>query len=107
MNDTTLNEQNNENVFILDRDQPQQPRKRPSTPPPNYQLINPVRDPIIYEIIKTEDQHVVLVDESEPTNAINNKNKRGVIRRFTTDNPVISDDVFKSPISDCSKSEGY
>ena len=107
MNNTTLNEQTNEDVFIIDRAQPQQPRQRPSTPPPNYQLNNPVRNPFIYEIIKTEDQHVVLVHEREPKNAINNENERRVIGRFTTDNTGIPDDVFVSPISDCSSSEGY
>ena len=61
MNNTTLNEQTNEDDLTIDRAQPQQPRQRPSTPAPSYQLYNPVRNPIIYEIIKTEDQHDVLV----------------------------------------------
>ena len=120
------NDQTNEDVFLLDRDQPAQPRQRPGTPPPNYNLINTAQHTITYEIIKTKDIHVVLVHEQPLLNAINVENEQGVIRRFTTDNPVIPDDEFVSPIrrfnpadryspnstvsspmSPCSSSEGY
>ena len=95
MNNPTSNDQLNEDTFILDRDQLQQPRQKPSTPSPNYQLINLERNSNIYEIIKTEDQHVVLVHESEPTDAINNENDNGVIRHFTANNPVFPDDIHE------------
>ena len=104
-----LNDQTNEDVFLLDRDQQQQlPRQRPSTPLPNYGLINPVRRPITYEIIKTEDQHIVLVHDNQTPQTINNEDENRVIRRFITENPVIPDNVFMSPISETdSSSEGY
>ena len=102
-----LNDQTKEDIFVLDREQ-QQPRLRPSTPPPNYRLINPVRRPIIYEIIKTEDQHIVLVQDNQTPQTINDEDENRVICRFTTENPVIPDDVFMSPISETdSSSEGY
>ena len=108
MNHSQLNDQTKEDVFILDRDQQQQPRQRPNTPPPNYRLINPVRRPTIYEIIKSEDQHIVLVHDNQTPQTINDEAENRVIRRFTTENPVIPDDVFMSPISETdSSSEGY
>ena len=109
MNHSQLNDQTNEDVFILDRDQQQrQSRQRPNTPPPNYRLINTVRRPITYEIIKTEDQHIVLVHDNQTPQTINNEDENRVIRRFTTENPVIPDDVFMSPLSETdSSSEGY
>ena len=103
-----LNDQTNEDVFFLDRDQQQQPRQRPSTPPPNYRLINPARRPTIYEIIRTEDQHFVLVHDNQTPQTINDEDENRAIRRFTTENLVIPDDVFMSPISKTdSSSEGY
>ena len=98
MYNSNSNDQTNEVVFILDRDQPAQPRQRPSTPPPNYNIINPTQPTITYEIIKTEDLHVVLVHEQPLVSAINAENEQGVIRSFTTDNPVIPDDEFVSPV---------
>ena len=98
MNHTNSSSQINENVFILDRDEQQQPNQRPGTPPPNYQLINPARCPTIYEIIKTEDQHIVLVHDSQLPQMINEEAENKVIRRFTTENPVIPDDAFISPV---------
>ena len=56
-------DQTNKDVFILERDQPAQSRQRPDTPPPTYNIINPTQFTITYEIIKTEDLHVVLVHE--------------------------------------------
>ena len=96
MNHANSSSQINENVFILDRDEQQQPNQRPGTPPPNYQLINPARCPTIYEIIKTEDQHIVLVHDSQLPQMINEEAENKVIRRFTTENPVIPDDAFIS-----------
>ena len=109
MTRSQLNYQTNEDVFILDRDQQQQlPRQRPRTPPPNYRLIIHVRCPITYEIIKTEDQHIVLVHDNQTPQTTNNEDENRVIRRFTTENPVIPDVVFMSPISETdSSSEGY
>ena len=69
MNHITQSESKQEDIFILDRDLPNQ---RPSTPPPNYNLINQTRNSI-YEIVKTEDQHVVLVHERTPINTTNEK----------------------------------
>ena len=98
MHNSNSSDQTNEDVFILDRDQSEQPRQRPNTPPPNYNVINPMQLTISYEISKTEDLHVVLVHEQPLENAINAENEQGVIRRFTTDNPDIPDDEFVSPI---------
>ena len=100
-------DQTNEAVFILDRDQPAPPRQRPNTPPPNYNIFNPMQLTITYEIIKTEDLHVVLVHEQPLVNAINAENEQGVIRRFTTDNPVILDDEFVSPIRRFNQADQY
>ena len=62
---------------------------------------------ITYEINKTEDLHVVLVHEQPLVNAINAENEPGVIRRFTTDNPVIPDDEFVSPIRRFKQEDRY
>ena len=107
MYNSNSSDQTNEDVFILERDQPAQPRQRPNTPPPNYIFINPTQLTITYEIIKTEDLHVVLVHEQPLENAINAENERGVIRRFTTDNPVIPDDEFVSPIRRFNQADQY
>ena len=77
MDTPNSNNQTNENVFILDRDQPSQ---RPSTPPPNYNIIIPPRIKITSEIIKTQDQHVILVHEEPPTDTTNAENKNKVKR---------------------------
>ena len=108
MYNPNLNDQTNENVFILDRDQPAQPTQRPITPTPNYNIIIPLRTTITYEIVKTADLHVVRVHEQPPIDTTNVENEQGtIIGRFTQDNPVIPDDVFLSPISSYSSSEGY
>ena len=123
MNHSNSNNQTNEDVFILDRDQPAQQRQRPSTPPPNYNIITTTQPTITYEIIKTEDLHV---HEQPIVNATNAEIEQGIIPRFTTDNPVITDDefvslirrfnhadlyspdsTFSSPMSPYSSSEGY
>ena len=107
MDNSHFNDQTNEDVFLLDRDQPAQLGQRPGTPPPNYNLINTAQHTITYEIIKTEDIHVVLVHEQPLVNAINVENEHGVIRRFTTDNPVIPDDEFVSPIRRFNPADRY
>ena len=107
MDNSHSNDQTNEDVFLLDRDQPAQLRQRPGTPPPNYNLINTTQHTITYEIIKTEDIHVVLVHEQPLVNAINVENEQGVLRRFTTDNPVIPDDEFVSPIRQFNPADRY
>ena len=107
MYNSNSSDQTNEDVFILDRDQQAQPRQRPNTSPPNYNIINPMQLTIIYEIIKTEDLHVFLVHEQPLVNAINAENEQGVIRRFTTDNPVIPDDKFLSPIRLFNQADQY
>ena len=93
-----LNDQTNADIFILDRDQPAQSSQRPSTPQPNYNISIPPRINITYEIIKMQDQHVVLCHEEQPTDTTNAENENGVIRRFTQDNPVIPEDAFISPV---------
>ena len=107
MQNSNSSDQTNEDVFILDRDQPAQPRQRPNTPPPNYNINNPTQLTITYEIIKTEDLHVVLVLEQPLENAINAENEQGVIRRFTTDNPVLPDGEFVSPIRRFNQGDQY
>ena len=107
MDNSHFNDQTNEDVFLLDRDQPAQLGQRPGTPPPNYNLINTAQHTITYEIIKTEDIHVVLVHEQPLVNAITVENEQGVIRRFTTDNPVIPDDEFVSPIRRFNPADRY
>ena len=107
MYNSNSSDQTNEDVFILDRDQPAQPRQRPNTPSSNYNIINPRQLTITYEIIKTEELHVVLVHEQSLVNTINAENEQGVIRRFTTDNPVIPDDEFMSPIRRFNQADQY
>ena len=107
MYNSNSSDQTNEDVFILERDQQVQPRQRPNTPPPNYKIINPTQLTITYEIIKTEDLHVVLVHEQPFENAINAENEQGVITRFTTDNPVLPDDEFMSPIRRFNQEDQY
>ena len=97
MKNTILNYQTDDDVSIIDRDMPAQPSQRPSTPPPNYKIIIPPWINITYEIIKTQDQHVVLVHEEPPNDKTNVENENGTIRRLTQDNPVIPDDTFISP----------
>ena len=89
-----MKEQTNEDDFILDRDQRDQSRQRPSKSPPKHNLINPSQPTIIYEIVKTANQHVVLVRERRPITTVNVEDDQGTIRRFTQDNPVIPDDVL-------------
>ena len=107
MDNSHSNDQTNEDVFLLDRDQPAQLGQRPGTPPPNYNLINTAQHTITYEIIKTEDIHVVLVHEQPLVNAINVENEQGVIRKFTKENPVIPDDEFVSPIRRFNPADRY
>ena len=123
---TIMNDQTNADIFILDRDQTLNVDQRPSTPTPSYLLLHQQRMTITYEIVKTQDQHVVLVHEEPPTDTTNAENEYGILGRFTQDNPVIpddafispdrrfnqkypvfSDDIFHSPISSYSSSEGY
>ena len=53
-------------------------------------------------------QHIVLVHDNQTPQTINNEDENRVIRCFTTENPVIPDVVFMSPISETdSSSEGY
>ena len=71
MENTIMNDQTNDDVFILDRDIPAQASQSPSTPPPYDNIIIPARINITYEIIKTQDQQVVLVHEEPPTDTTN------------------------------------
>ena len=98
MNHPNSNSKMDEDVFILERDQQQQPEQRASTPPPDYNLITARQISITYEIIKTQDYHVVLVHEETPADTTNTESETGVIRRFTQDNPVIPEDTFVSPV---------
>ena len=79
--------------------------ERQSTPPPNHLLLNQPRAAITYEIVKTQDQHVILVHEQPPIYTTNVENERGIIRRFSQDYPVIPDDIFLSPITSYSSAE--
>ena len=87
-----------EDVFILERDQQLQSEQRAGTPPPDYNLITTRQINLTYEIIKTQDYHVVLVHEETPADTTNTESETGVIRRFTQDNPVIPEDTFVSPV---------
>ena len=107
MENAIINDQTNEDIFNLDRDQTNHSDERPSTPPPNHQVLYQLRAAITYEIIKTQDQHVVLVHEQPPVDTTNVENEQGIKRRFAQDNPVIPDDIFLSPISAYSCSNGY
>ena len=107
MYNSNSSDETNEDVFFLERDQPVPPRQGPNTPPPSYNIINPTQLTITYEIIETEDLHVVLVHEQPFENAINAENEQGVIRRFTTDNPVIPDDEFVNPIRRFNQEDQY
>ena len=91
MYNPNLNDQTNENVFILDRNQLAQPSQRPGTPTPNYNIITPPRTTITYDIVKTADLHVVLIHEQPPIDTTNVENEQGTIGQFTQDNPVIPD----------------
>ena len=102
MDNSHSNDQTNEDVFLLDRDQPAQLGQRPGTPPPNYNLINTAQHTITYEIIKTEDIHVVLVHEQPLVNAINVETNGSL-----TDNPVIPDDELVSPIRQFNPADRY
>ena len=79
MYNSNSSDQTNEYVFIVERGQPAQPRQRPNTPPPNYNIINPTQLTSTYEIIKTEDLQVVLVHEQPLVTPINAENEQGVV----------------------------
>ena len=98
MNHPISNNQDDEDVFILNRDQPAQSNQRADTPPPDYNLLTTRQINITYEIVKTQDYHVVLVHEQTPADTTNKEGETGVIRRFTRDNPVIPEDTFVSPV---------
>ena len=51
----------------------------------------------VYELINTGDEHIVLYHESTPTSILMTEQDILPIRRFTTFNPIIPDDVFMSP----------
>ena len=93
-----MSDQTYDDIFILDGDQTHKTDQRPSTPTPNYLLLHQQRMAITYEIIKTQDQHVVLVHEEPPTDTTNAENQNGITGRFTPDHPVIPDDAFISPV---------
>ena len=105
MKNGIINDHTNEDILILDRDQTNHSDEKPSTPPPNHLTLNQLGAAITYEIVKTQDQHVVQVHEQPPIDTTNVENEQGIIRRLTQDNPVIPDDIFFSPISSYSSSE--
>ena len=99
MNHPISNNQTDEDGFILERDQQQQQQAQmPGTLLPNCNIIIPQQINITYEIIKSQDYHVVLVHEETPTDTTNTESETGLMRRFTQDNPVIPDEIFMSPV---------
>ena len=81
MNHPISNNQSGDDVFILERDQHQQQQsQRPGTPPPNYNIFIQQQIIITYEIIKSQDYHVVLVHEETPTDTTNEESETGLIR---------------------------
>ena len=93
-----MNDQTNADILILDRDQTLITEQRPSNGTLNYLLLRQQRTTTTYEIVKMQDQHVVLVHEEPPNDTTNVENENGIIRRFTEDNPVIPEDLLTSPV---------
>ena len=89
--------------FILDRDQDEYLnfRQAHSTPtinqsPQNGSPSAEIHD--LYEIIKTEQEHLVLHYDTAPVTILSTATEDGsTIRRFTRDNPVIQDGIDFSP----------
>ena len=109
--------------FILDCDQDEYLRLRQaqSTPiiklsPQNGSHTAEIHD--LFEIIKTEEEHLVSHHDTAPVTFLSTANENGpTIRRLTRDNPVIQDEIDRwlfapsdgtvSPISNYSSSIGY
>ena len=89
--------------FILGRDQDEYQKlpQAQSTPtiqlsPQNGSLSAIIHD--VYEIINTEEEHLVLHHDTAPVAILSTANEEGpIIQRFTRDNPVIQDDINSSP----------
>ena len=88
-----------QDCFIIDRDQDnylQMPQAQ-STPRSNF-AEQSFRIKNLYEIIKTEDGHIVLPHDTANTSLLHTAQEDNpTIRRFTLHNPVIPDDIFMSP----------
>ena len=89
--------------FILDRDQDEYLKfpQAQSTPtikqsPQKGSHSAEIHD--LYEIIKTEEEHLVLLYDTAPVTILSTATEDGsTIRRFTWDNPVIQDGIGFSP----------
>ena len=89
--------------FVLDRDQDEYLKlpQAQSTPtiklsPQNGSFPAEIHD--LYEIIKTEEEYLVLHHDTAPVAVLSTANEDGpAIRRFTRDNPVIQDGMDLSP----------
>ena len=88
--------------FILERDQDEYLKLPQAQSTPTIQL-SPQNGPPavihnVYEIIKTEEEHLVLHHDTAPVAILSTASEESpTIRRFTRDNPVIKDDINISP----------
>ena len=94
-----------DDCFILKRDQDailQTPaaQSTPKTPEnhENNKHVSIIQD--VYELINTGEEDIVLYHESAPTSILMTEQDTLPIRRFTTINPIIPDEVFISPPRD-------
>ena len=89
--------------FILDRDQEEylklpQAQSTPTTKLSQQNGSRPAEIHDLYEIIKTEEEHLVLHHDTAPVTVLSTANEDGpTIQRFTRDNPVIQDGRDISP----------
>ena len=88
-----------QDCFIIDRDQDdylQMPQAQ-STPRSNF-AEQSFRIENLYEIIKTEDGHIVLHHDTANTSLLHTaQGDNPTFRRFTLHNPIVPDDIFMSP----------
>ena len=88
-----------QDCFIIDRDQDdylQMPQAQ-STSRSNF-AEQSLRIENLYEIIKTEDGHIVLHNDNANTTLLYTAQEdNSTIRRFIRHNPVLPDDIFMSP----------
>ena len=98
--------------FILDRDQDEYLKLPQAQSTPTIQ-VSPQNGPPavihdVYEIIKTEEEHLVLHHDTAPVAILSTASEEGpTIRRFTRDNPVIQDDINNSPPRNYHEMDGW
>ena len=89
--------------FILDRDQGDylNAPQAQSTPRMTSRDSTPRSIQNVYEIIKTNEDHIVLYHETAPISILSTAQEDPLpIRRFTRNNPLILNGVFQSPRRD-------